>query len=136
MDNVQTGSRDELIARARERAESPPTPEEWGYRIRLDPDEVFVGRYGGETIDEDNDNRRIFLFWDEDGEECFSRTYAALAREIDRVRPGLGDRVVIARGPDYQGAQGTGYSFGVESEPSDEPLPGAAPGAEDDDIPF
>jgi hypothetical protein len=36
-------SRDELIARAKERTEPPPTPEEWGYRTALAPGEHILG---------------------------------------------------------------------------------------------
>jgi hypothetical protein len=116
-------SRDDLIARAQERADAPPTPEGWGYRIVLEEGDAFVGRWRGETTDADNEDRRIYLFWDEDGGLCFSRTYAALEREIDRARPQVGATVALVRGKDYAGQQGTGYSFGVETEPNDDPLP-------------
>ena len=127
---------DDLIERAKARAVTPPTPDDWGYRVALDEDDVFVGRWRGETTDEGNDNRRIFLLWDHDAQPCFSRTYAALAREIDRAAPQAGDRIVIVRGPDYTGAQGTGYSFGVETEKSDEPLPDVSETLDLDEIPF
>jgi hypothetical protein len=124
-----TDTQSELIARAKERAESSPTLGSWGYRIALDPQDVFVGRWRGETTDEDNDDRRIFLFWDQDGQPCFSRFYAALGREIDRASPSLGDRIAVYRGDDYNSSQGTGFAFGVECEPNDDPVP-------DDDIQF
>ncbi len=83
-----------------------------------------MGRWRGETVDEENDNRRVFLLWDGDGALCFSRSYAALEREIDRLKPWeVGDSVAIYRGVDYVGEKGTGYSFGVEKEPSTDPLP-------------
>lgn len=121
---------DDLVARARERAEGSPIPADWGHRIALDENEEFVGRWRGETVDEQNvddrgDPRRIFLLWDEDRQQCFSRFYAALGREIDRVKPGIGDVIAIFRGADYPTAKGSGYSFGVETAPSDEPLPEA-----------
>jgi hypothetical protein len=119
---------------ARQRAEISPIPDEWGYRIALDEGEHFVGRWHGETVDEQNDNRRVFLFWDQQGQRCFSRFYVALAREIDRVKPEVGATTVIYRGADYAAQQGTGYRFGVETEANKDPLPDAAD--EFDDIGF
>jgi hypothetical protein len=138
---------DELLARATERAEASPIPSEWGYRVALDEGDSFVGRWRGETEDPDNVDkqgrpRRIFLLWDTDGQPAFSRSYAALNREVDRVRPNVGDRVAIARAADYTSAEGTGFSFGLEADPCDHPLPddpspGEPPAAADpDDLPF
>jgi hypothetical protein len=135
-------SGDDLLRQAQERAESWTIPEEWGsYRIQLAEEEGFKGRWRGETADELNGGRRIFLFWDEDGEECFSRSYASLSREIDRVAPAIGDNIGVWRGRDYTAANGTGFSFGVESESNPAPLPGspvtvAVRADDDDDIPF
>lgn len=131
--------RDQLIAAATERADTTPIPPDWGYRIQLDPGDSIVARWRGETVDEANENRRIFLLWDEDSQPCFSRFYAALGREIDQAAPELGCTIVIVRGDDYVGQQGTGYSFGVIVEPNDEPLPETAasdPATDDGDIPF
>ena len=128
-----TQDRNDLIAKARARAEAGPNPTEWGYRVQLDVAESFVGRWRGETVDADNDGRRIFLLWDADDGPCYSRSYAALAREVDRVMPTVGCTVAVFRGPDYIGAQGTGYAFGVQTEVNDDPLPAAGDG---DDIPF
>jgi hypothetical protein len=47
-------SRDDLIAKAKERAETPPVPEEWGFRIVLNEGDSFVGRWRGKTQDPDN----------------------------------------------------------------------------------
>jgi hypothetical protein len=125
---------DDLIARARERAEASPIPDEWGYRVALDEGEHFLGRWRGETTDEGN-GRRVYLLWDEDGGRCFSRDYTALGREVDRARPETGDRVVIFRGLDYIGQGGNpGYSFGLEKEPFSDPLPDDTEG--DDGVPF
>jgi hypothetical protein len=130
---VVGGVSDDLIARARARAEALPVPEGWGYRIVLDEGEVFVGRWRGETTNEDN-GRRIYLLWDEDDQPCYSRDYTALGREVDRAKPEVGDRVAIFRGADYVGQGGNpGYSFGLEKERCDEPLPDADG---DDGIPF
>jgi hypothetical protein len=116
---------DRLLELARRRAESSAIPDEWGYRIVLDEGEDFVGRWRGESADEENNNRRVFLFWDQQGQRCFSRFYVALAREIDRAKPEVGATIVIYRGADYHGKNGTGYSFGVETEANEAPLPDA-----------
>jgi hypothetical protein len=134
---------DDLVEKARERAETPPTPADWGYRVQLDPSDSFVGRWRGEAVDEQNANRRIFLFWDSNDQPCFSRTYTALAREIDRVQPTLGCTIVVYRGDDYAGQGGNpGYAFGVVTEPNDAAPPvggvSLADGqpADDDEFPF
>lgn len=130
-----TQNRNDLIAQAKARAEAGPNPTEWGYRVQLDVGDSFVGRWRGETTDPDNDGRRIFLLWDADDRPCHSRSYAALAREVDRVEPTVGCTVAIFRADDYLNAQGTGYAFGVKTEANGDPLPETdAPAA--DDIPF
>jgi hypothetical protein len=126
----------DLVDRAKERAEQAPVPEGWGYRVSLEENDHFVGRWRGETRDETND-RRVFLFWSIDKQPCFSRFYAALGREIDRAAPELGCLIVIYRGDDYTTAEGnSGFSFGVETGPSEEPLPSGAEPSADDGIPF
>jgi hypothetical protein len=115
--------RDQLIAAATERADTTPIPNDWGYRVVLEPGDSFVGRWRGETVDEEHENRRIFLLWDEDGEPCFSRHYVSLAREVDNTGPDTGCTIVVARGDDYATEKGTGYSFGVVVEPNAAPLP-------------
>jgi len=132
-------AKDALLSRAKERAEESPLPDTWGYRVALEEGDWFYGRWRGETVDEQNDNRRIFLLWDEDEQPCFSRFYTALGREIDRVNPELGCTIAIYRSADYIGPKGTGYSFGVEVEPNEAPLPetdDATTPAADGDIPF
>jgi hypothetical protein len=121
---------EDLLRRARECAESEVSliPAPWGYRIVLDEDESFVGRWRGETtdplnVDDKGKPRRIFLLWDAEGQRCFSRHYAALGREINRTRPQIGDTIVIYRGADYAGQEGPGYSFGVETAANGAPLP-------------
>jgi hypothetical protein len=138
--------RDELIAAAKARAEAPPAPEEWGYRVALEEEETFVGRWRGETVDEDNENRRIFLVWDEAGEPAFFRYYASLGRELDREHPSVGDTVVIYRAGNYKTqyddeGERSGQSYGVTTALNDAPLPGeAALGSgqlsDDEDVPF
>lgn len=137
-------NREQLIAAATERAETTPLPEEWGYRVALEQGDSFIGRWLRETVDEANNNRRVFLLLDEDDQPCFSRFYAALGREIDQAAPEVGCTIVIVRGDDYIGQQGTGYSFGVATEPNDKPLPetatsepeGSSASFATDDIPF
>jgi hypothetical protein len=139
-------SRDDLISRAMGRAEAPPTPEEWGQRITLNEGDAFVGRWRGEAIDEDNDDRRVYLLWDEDGQPCYHRSYAALDREIDRIQPQPGETVAIARSNDYRtqyDAEGetSGQSYGAEKEPNADPPPsgpasGSAQLAADDEFPY
>ena len=124
---------DDLVARARERAEQT-TPDDWGHRITLEEGEHFLGRWRGETTDAANENRRVYLLWDEDDQPCYSRHYVALGREVDRAAPAIGCTIAIVRGADYTSQLGTaGFSFGVEIEPCDEPLPGDAA---TDDLPF
>jgi hypothetical protein len=131
--STERTARDDLISRARERAEAPPIPEEWGYRIALEEGESFVGRWRDRTVDEDND-RPIYLFWDESGEPCFSRHYASLERELNREDPAVGATVVIYRGDNYKTqyddeAEKSGQSYGVTVEPNDDPLPDEPPAA-------
>ena len=141
-EKLSNSGRDDLIARAKTRAESPATPEEWGYRVTLDEGESFVGRWRGRTVDEDNENRSIYLFWDESGEQCFSRQYASLERELDRENPADGATVVVYRADNYKTqhddeGEASGQSYGVTTEPNDNPLPGAAAAAADDeDFPY
>jgi hypothetical protein len=126
----------DLVDRTKGRAEQAPVPEDWGYWVSLDENDHFVGRWRGETRDETND-RRVFLLWDTDGQPCFSRSYAALGREIDRAAPEVGCTIVIFRGEDYTTAEGnSGFSFGVETEANGEPLPSGAEPPADDGIPF
>ena len=117
---------------------TPPTPTEWGYRVSVDEGKSFYGRWRGETTDEDNGNRRILLVWDEDGQRCFWRFYAALGREIDRVQPSVGCSIAIFRGDNYKtqydaDGETSGHAYGVEKEPNDAPLPQAGDG---DAFPF
>lgn len=133
----------DLLERARRQAAQPFS--QWGWRVALDPGDSFVGRWRGQTTDTDNDDRPIYLLWGENNEACFIRHYAALGRAIEAEQPEVGDRVAIHRGDDYQSQNGTGYAFGIASEPCTEPIPdhdgsGTAGTADltlpDEDIPF
>ena len=97
---------DDLIGRARDRAETAPTHSQLGYRVAVDENEHFSGRWRGETADPDNEDRRVYLLWDVNGQRCFSRTYTALARELKKASPQIGDTIVLYRGTDYLGKGG------------------------------
>lgn len=105
--------------------------EAWGYRVQLEPDERFEGRYRGEDTQTGGDygDSPVFLFWDRDGVACYMRGHASLVRKMEAKAPGIGDSIGVARGDDYASAGGTGYSYGVVVEPNDDPLPDA-----DDDV--
>jgi hypothetical protein len=126
---------DDLVARARARADGRPIPPEWGYRIQLAEGEHFVGRWRGQTSDEQNEGRPIYLLWDMSDEPCFSRYYVSLAREVNRVKPSVGDQVAIVRGADYVSQNGTGYNFGLQNKPCSDPLPDRSE-TDVDGIPF
>lgn len=97
----------------------------WGYRVQLEVDEAFYGRFRGETESDSGDYgpQRLFLFWDRDGVECYARGHASLVQKMDTAGPEVGDSIVVARGLDYQSAGGTGYSYGVNVRANDSPLP-------------
>jgi len=135
----------DLMARARERAEAQGQggSDDWGYRLALEEGGEFLGRFRGETTDPNNADqngnpRRIFLLWDEHNQRCYSRSYAALNREIDQNYPSIGATIAIVRGKDYVSANGTGYSFGVVTEANPHALPSeiVLDGSDGDDIPF
>jgi hypothetical protein len=138
--------RDALIRRAQARASASATPDEWGYRVQLGVGDSFTGRYRGETSDQASDDRRVFLLWDDDGDPCWSRSYASLGREMERARPTIGDSIAIVRGEDYPTGYGNpGQSYGLEVESCADLLPeteaarddGKSAGHDDDDgVPF
>lgn len=97
----------------------------WGYRVALEIDEGFYGRYRGETLATGGDygDQRLFLFWDRDGAECYMRGHASLVRKIESAAPAIGDTIGVRRADDYQSAGGTGYTYGVNSRANDAPIP-------------
>lgn len=115
-----------LAERARRNADERDA-DEWGYRLALEVDETFEGRYRGETTATGGDygDQRLFLFWDRDGATCYMRGHASLVRKMEAAAPQVGDSIGVARGDDYTSAGGTGYSYGVVAEPNDAPLPEA-----------
>jgi hypothetical protein len=138
---------DDIVARAKERAAAAGGGhDDWGSRVEgLEvTDDLFQGRYRGEAEDENYDghSRRVHLLWDATNDEaCWVRGKWSLNNEFDRVRPNVGDTIVIYVGDAWEGKSGaSGFYFGVEAEPNDSPLPGqpvlAAGEAADDDIPF
>jgi hypothetical protein len=139
-------SRDELIGRARERANGGGLHAEWGERVETleQTGDLFVGRYRGEASDDayaGQHSRRICLLWDEDGEERWYRGKWSLNQELDRARPEIGDTIAIAVGEAWEGREGnSSFYYGVEVEPCSDPLPGQAVagpgGGTGHDIPF
>jgi hypothetical protein len=122
-------ARDALIARAQERAEGS-VPEEWGEVLELEENGgTFIGRYVSTALDERWDPpRTVYLFLDEEGAPCYMPRRYRLETEMSRVERGAS--VAIYRGPDVETKSGnTVYTYGVESEPSAEPLPA-------EDVPF
>jgi hypothetical protein len=122
---------------ARRRAEKPAIPPDWGFRVSLEPGDRWEGTWRGEAADEEHDHRRIFLFRDLDGASCWHRTYASLARQIDKaLQAGVlvpGARVYLVRREDYATGQGNpGHSYGLAVRPSSD----VGGGGKVDDIPF
>jgi hypothetical protein len=138
----------ELRERAAQRAQGSGLHDEWGEKCPLEEtgDEVFA-RWRGEVADEayEGYSRRVFLLWGEDGQPLWVRGKWALCLEIDKwLQDGLdaGWEIVIVVGDRWEGQSGTsGFYYGVEAAPCDDPLPGSAPagvgvGGDDLDIPF
>jgi hypothetical protein len=127
---------DDLLARAKAHSESAGAADpSWGEAIELEEDGgTFVGRFRGQA--EDARGKPIYLYWDEDAEPRFMWHRYRLEQEMLRVKPAVGDRVALYRGPDYPTKDGNfGHAIGVETEPCADPLP--ADVADDDDgFPF
>lgn len=135
-------SKQDLLERAKQASlGGQQTSEDWGEPVELEEDGgSFYGRFRGEAMDTLND-RRVFLFWDEQGHRRYMRSRFRLVQEFDRLQPQVGDAVAIYRGRDYTTVAGnSGHAYGVDAEPSDEPLPTeplpVAAGSRDPDIPF
>src|SRR5262245_46287794 len=97
----------------------------WGYRIALEVDEAFTGRYRGEELVTGGEygDQTLFLFWDPDGSLCYMRGHASLVRKMQQAGPSIGDDIAVHRGSDYESSGNTGYSYGVAREPNSDPLP-------------
>jgi hypothetical protein len=142
--------REDLIARARDRATGPERDGEWGDRIDTleDTGDEFVGRFRGEAEDEsyEGHGRRIHLFWSDQDETVWFRGKWALNREIDQRNPNVGDLIAIVVGDRWEGKDGlSGFYYGVEVEQCDDPLPGSSapiepepvtPAQASDEVPF
>jgi hypothetical protein len=130
--------RDDLAARARERAHGSAVPEDWGKLVEIPEDDDFVGRYVTDTSDERWDPPRpVFLLVDADGGRCWIPGRYRLVQEMERVKPGRGADIAIFRDFDIETKNGTMHVYGVEAEPNDAPLPGESSQlGDDEDMPF
>jgi hypothetical protein len=130
-------SRDDLAARARERAQGSAVPADWGSLLEIPEDDFFVGRYVTDTSDERWDPPRpAFLLVSADGDRCWIPGRYRLVQEMERVKPGRGDDIAIFRDFDIETKSGTMHVYGVEAMPNDAPLPGGEPRDIDDEPPF
>lgn len=119
-------ARDDLAARARERAQGSGTPEHWGRLLEIEENADFVGRYVADASDERWDPPRpVFLLVDADGGRCWIPGRFRLVQEMERVKPGRGDDIAIFRSFDVETKSGTTmHVYGVEAVSNDTPLPG------------
>ena len=118
-------ARDDLAARARERAQGSAVPEAWGKLVEIPEDGDFVGRYVADASDERWDPPRpVFLFVDADGGRCWIPGRYRLVQEMQRVKLGRGADIAIFRDFDIETKNGAMHVYGVEAEPNDAPLPG------------
>jgi hypothetical protein len=120
------GGRDDLRARAQADAQGFVVPDSWGEAIELEPGESFVGRFRGR--ERDSRGHPTYLFWSEAGELCFFWSAYRLEQGMRRERPAVGATVCIVRDTNYatrfdDPGEPTGKSYGVASEPNNEPLP-------------
>lgn len=115
---------DELLNQARENV-SERDDGEWGYRVVLEPDSGFVGRWRGQTVRSgDYGDQPVYLFWDADGALCFIYGgRVVLDRKIETASPSEGDSVAVMRGEDEFSNGRTLHRFGVAVEPNPDPLP-------------
>jgi hypothetical protein len=131
--------RDDLAARARERAQGSAVPDDWGKLLEIPEEGDFVGRYVADASDERWDPPRpVFLLVDSDGERCWIPGRYRLVQEMERAKPGRGADVAIFRDADIETKNGTMHVYGVEAEPNDTPLPGEAASqlGDDEDMPY
>jgi hypothetical protein len=119
---------DDLLNRATENV-SERVDGDWGYRVALDPDETFLGRWRGETTTStDYGEQPVYLLWDQEGAECY--LYGGrvdLDRKIRAAAPIEGDSIGIARGEDESANGRTVHRFGIATETNMEPLPTGPP---------
>ena len=134
--------RDDLAARARERAQGSAVPEDWGNLLEIPEEGDFVGRFVTDTTDERWDlPRPVFLLVDSDGGRCWIPGRYRLLQEIERVKPGRGADIAIFRDFDIETKNGAMHVYGVAAEPNDAPLPGepvdeSSQLGDDEDMPF
>jgi hypothetical protein len=127
--------RDDLAARARERAQGSAVPDDWGKLLEIPEEGDFVGRYVADASDERWDPARpVFLLVDADGGRCWIPGRYRLVQEMERARPSRGADIAIFRDYDVQSKAGNAiHVYGVEAEPNDAPLPGESSGQLGDD---
>jgi len=127
-----------LSRQADERLEeiNASAPKEWGEEIELAIGERWFGRYLGDARHPVHE-RTVRLLFAPEARRCFMRDRTVLTSEFERVRPTMGDYIVIARGEDGNGPKGGYHIYAVVPAPCPDPLPeGSGGGASPDEIPF
>ena len=119
----------DLRRQAEEQLEGGTSPAEWGPAVALSEHEEFVGGYVGQKSDPSSDGRPAYLLLDESGERCFVRgDVVLLDKRMAKAAPNPGDRILIIRGEDATGRNGSYHTYAVAVEPWTEPeLVAAAP---------
>jgi hypothetical protein len=149
---VVVSDADDLLERARERLREleETAVDELGDRVELQPGEHFRGRWRADEVSMRTKNGETFSvygLWDAEGKPRFHYRNAALADEIDSVRPNVGDEVLILRGEkdrefELDGETKKAHRYAVRCKPSTAPLPALPSGDQpaepepDDGIPF
>lgn len=146
-----SGGWDELVeetrrALAEQEAEEVEQSEQLGESVELDEGEAFTGRFRGYgKAFTRNGEREVALVWDADGKRRFFWPKARLTRELDELRPAVGDEVAVVRGADIPSSdpdRNPTQRFAVRVRPCGDPLPGdrktatAGGSPPDSDIPF
>ena len=140
---------EQLLTEAQARLEANE-PEEWGEELDLAEHEQFLGRYLDREVSPVTNREVVLLLAPVAGVSdlaqstipAFIRERAMLRSELDRVRPKLGDLIVIARGVDRQGKENAYHTYAVACTPCSAPLPepaaaiAAGGGGSEDGIPF
>jgi len=133
----------EMLGEAQQRLSEQEEHEvgELGESIDFAADPQFRGRWRGVgQLETKRGPTDVYLLWDLTGARRFAFAQAGLVREIDEVRPGIGDEVLILRGParafEKDGEQRSFFPYAVRTRACSDPLPEAAAAVPDDDIPF
>src|SRR5262245_28810140 len=95
-----------LLAEARARlAELDEADEDdLGDRVELEPGDGFAGHWRGEGVMRTKEGEEIpvYLLREREGRLRFHYRNAALVREIEELRPEVGDEIAIVRGEDRE----------------------------------